>query len=232
MSTFLKQLKWQFVLLQKNNIINISIAVTAIYGIILYFIKSLGNLDVLLITLVLNDPSIIGCFFIALSIFSEIKNDVLSAVFTTPISPHQYLITRTIALSVIGLLCSLGLAISVKGLDFGIFPYAVGATGICVLSAFLGIIILTYASDFLKFALLTLPFFIFFIIIPMMHYLKVIDLGFFQYIFPVQGSIDLIENGISGKEINEWYAYLSIVIWAPLFYYVAYRMFNQRIVRK
>jgi len=62
MKIFLTQLKWQFVLLQKNNIISISFTVTVIYGLILYFFKDIGNLDKILITIVLMDPSVKGFF--------------------------------------------------------------------------------------------------------------------------------------------------------------------------
>lgn len=232
MSTFLTHLKWQFILLQKNHIIAISLAVTLIYGIILYFIKDLGNLDKVLVTLILNDPSIIGYFFIALAIYIEIKHGLLPAIFVTPISIHLFLLSKTVSLSVIGTICSLGLAFSVKGFNFDLAAFTVGSFGICMLSALLGLMVLTFASEFLKFAMLSVPVFLIFANLPLLQYLGATDMGLFKYLLPIQGSLDLIDYAISGTEVNFWYSYLSLIVLIPLFYLGAYRLFTQKIVHQ
>jgi fluoroquinolone transport system permease protein len=232
MKAFLTQLKWQFILLQKNNIISISLIVTFIYGILLYFLKDINGLDTLMVSLVLNDPSIIGYFFIALAIYSEIKQQILPAIFTTPLNIHTFLLSKTISISSIGLLCSLGLAISVKGFDFDILTFSIGAMSICILSTLLGLYMLTFANEFLKFALLSIPVFLAFINIPLLQYLGIIDMGFIKYLFPIQGSLDLIDTAISGNEINYLVAYLSLLISTPLLYWMAYQQFNKKIVHQ
>ena len=230
MSHFASQLKWQFTLLQKNNIISISLAVTLIYGVILFFLRDVPHLDKVLVALVLNDPSVIGFFFIALAIYTEIKHQILPALFVTPINLHQFLISRTLAISLIGLLCSIGLALSVKGFHFDMLEYGIGSFGICLMSALLGLIMLTFASEFLNFAMLSVPVFLAFINVPMLQYLGAIDMGFIKYLFPIQGCVDLIEHAVSGTSINHWYSYLSILVVVPLLYGIAYRLFNAKIV--
>ncbi|PCJ64921.1 MAG: hypothetical protein COA58_11660 [Bacteroidetes bacterium] len=226
----LSQLKWQLMLLHKNNIINISIGVTVIYGVILFLIKDVGSLDVVLISIVLNDPSVIGYFFIALAIYTEIKHEILPAIFTTPINLHHYIISKVMALSVVGIVCALGLAFFVKGFDFDIINYAIGTLGICLLSALLGLIMLTFASEFLKFAMISIPVFLTFINVPLLQYLGVFDMGLLKYVFPAQGSINLIDNGISGTEINLWATYISIFFWITLFYSLAYKLFKRKVI--
>ena len=230
MSHFVSQLKWQFTLLQKNNIISISLAVTLIYGVILFFLRDVPHLDKVLVALVLNDPSVIGFFFIALAIYTEIKHQILPALFVTPINLHQFLISRTLAISLIGLLCSMGLALSVKGFHFDMLAYGIGSFGICLMSALLGLIMLTFASEFLNFAMLSVPVFLAFINVPMLQYLGAIDMGFIKYLFPIQGCVDLIEHAVSGTSINHWYSYLSVLVVVPLLYGIAYRLFNSKIV--
>jgi len=80
MKFFLNHLKWQFVILHKNNIITISVAVTAVYSVILFLFRDATYINKIVIVLVLNDPSVIGYFFIALALFTEIKQDVLKAI--------------------------------------------------------------------------------------------------------------------------------------------------------
>lgn len=232
MKTFINQLKWQFKLLQKNNIISISLVVTLIYGLLLFFLKDIKGLDTLVVSLVLNDPSIIGYFFVALALYTEIKHQILPAIFTTPLSIHTFLLSKTISISIIGLICSLGLAVSIKGFDFGILSFSIGAMSICVLSTLLGLFMLTFANEFLKFALLSVPVFLGFINIPLLQYLGIIDMGFIKHFFPIQGSLDLIDTGISGAEIDYLIAYMSIIISIPLLYWIAYKRFNKTIVHQ
>lgn len=228
MNSFLNQLKWQFVLLQKNSIIIISLVVTIVYGLILYFLSDTKYIDELLISLVLNDPSVIGYFFIALAIYTEIKQGVLNALIVTPINCHQYLISKIVSLSVIGTICSILLVLSVKGLNFDIINYTIGSFSICLLSATIGVIVLTFASEFLNFALLSIPVFFLFTGISLLAYLGTIDIGIFKYFLPVQGGLDLIENAVRGKQINYWYVYFSLCIVIPFFYAIAFHLFNKK----
>jgi fluoroquinolone transport system permease protein len=229
MPTFFTQLKWQFVLLHKNNIISISFAVTIIYGLVLYFLRGVGSMDKVLVSLILNDPSVIGYFFIGHAFYIEIKYQILSAVLVTPLSIHQLLISKVLALTLIGVICSLVLAVSVRGLDFNIIPFVIGSLGICLLSALLGIIVMTYASELLKFTMLSVPIFLAFINIPLLQYLGAMDAGLLKYLFPVQGSVDLIDYGVSGTAISFVYAYLSIIVLVPIFYWLAFLRFNYKI---
>ncbi len=232
MKTFAQQLKWQFILLGKNNIISISFGVTLIYGIVLYFFRDAVVIDRLLVVMVLNDPSVIGYFFIALSIYTEMKHGILPAIFVSSLSLHQFLLSKTAALVVIGTVCALGLAISVRGFDFDMLNYIIGVFGICTMSTLLGLIMLIYADEFLKFVMYSVPVFLVFINLPMLIYLGAINIDILKYLFPIQGSLDLIDYSVSGTGINFPYAYLSILVLIPVFYVLAYRTFNKRIVHQ
>lgn len=230
MKPFLIQLKWQFVLLHKNSILVISAVVTIIYGGILFALKGIGGLEQVLVALVLNDPSVIGYFFIALAIYTEIKHQILPAIFVSPINLHHYLLSKTIALTIIGTICALGLAISVKGVAFDILSYSLGVLVICLLSTMLGIIMLTFADEFLKFAMLSAPVFLAFTGLPLMQYLGVFDMGLFKFILPIQGCVDLLEHAMTGQPKNNLLIYGSLLFWLPIFYIAAFRLFNWKLV--
>lgn len=232
MKAFLTQLKWQFFLLRKNNIISISLGVTFIYGLFLFFLKNANDLDALLVSSVLLDPTVIGYFFVGLSIYSEINNQILPAIFTTPLNVHVFLLSKTISISVIGLACSLGMAISVKGLYFDVFYFIMGSMGLCLISTLLGLIMLTFANEFLKFTMISIPVFLIFFTIPILQYLGIVDMGFMKYLFPIQGSLDLIDTGVSGTGINYFLAYTSIIITIPLFYWFAFQRFSKKVVHQ
>lgn len=232
MNTFAKQLKWQFVLLQKNNIIGISIGVTVIYGAILFFLRDTTAIDKVLVSLILNDSAVIGYFFIALSIYTEMKHQILPAIFVSPISSHHYIISKVLSLSVIGTLCSIGPAWIIKGFSFDIFAFTLGALGICLLSTLLGIVLLTYADEFLKFAMLSVPVFLIFVNLPLADYLGAIHLGFVLHIFPIQGGLDLIANSLDEQYSISWFSVVSLVLWTPIFYIVTHRLFSSKIIHQ
>ena len=105
-----------------------------------------------------------------------------------------------------------------------------GSLAICLNSTLLGLFMLTFANEFLKFGLISIPIFIAYVNIPLLQFLGVIDLGFIAYIFPIQGSLDLLDTAILGSEINYLLSYSSIAITLPLFYWLAYNRFNKKIV--
>jgi fluoroquinolone transport system permease protein len=204
--------------------------VTLVYGAILYFLKDTNNIDTFLVSLVLNDPSVIGYFFIALAIYTEIKHGDFNALFVTPVNTHEYLISKIIALSIVGTVCSIGLVLPIKGLDFHIVNFIIGSFSICLLSAILGLIVLTFASEFLNFALLSIPVFFLFTGISLLHYLGAINIGGSRYFLPVQGGLDLIDNAVSNTKINYQYVYLSLSVYITISYFLAHRLFTKRYV--
>lgn len=232
MNTFSQQLKWQFILLQKNNIIGISIGVTVIYAAILFFLRDTAAIDKVLVSLILNDSAVIGYFFIALSIYTEIKHQILPAIFVSPVSSHNYIMSRVVSLSIIGTVCSVGPAWVIKGFSFHIFAFTIGAFGICVLSTLLGIAVLTYANEFLKFTMLSIPVFLLFVNLPLADYLGAIHLGSVLYIFPIHGGLDLIANSLSNQTPISLISIILLIFWIPAFYIGAHRLFRSKIIHQ
>jgi len=229
---FFNQLWWQFILLQKNNIISISLVVTLFYGGVLYLLRNLGHMDKVLTAVALNDPATIGLIFIGLIISTEKKNETLSAIFVTPLNPHIYLITKILALSILGTLCTLVLAFLILGFSFHIFQFTIGVMSICVLSAILGIIVISYTFEFLKFVIYSIPVFLLFINLALLDYLQAIDLGFFKFLLPGQAGLSLISNSyLETVNLNEViYGYLATAFWSLLLYILAFRIFKSKVI--
>lgn len=232
MKSFFEQLKWHLILLQKNNILSISLILTLLYGTIFYFLKEVTNVDKALVFMVLNDPTIIGYFFITLSIYTEMKLQILPAIFTTPIKIHQYLIPKVLALSLLGLLCSLLLVFFVKGFDFDILNYSIAALTICILTSLLALIIMTYSTEFLKFAMMSVPVILVFMIVPLIQYVGLIDLGFAKYIFPIQSAVDLLDYSVSNTNTNLVLAYIQLIFWIVALYFTAFKFFSTKIIHR
>lgn len=231
MNELIQQIKWQFILLQRNNVITISIVVTAIYALLFFVIKDLGNTDKILTLLILNDPAIIGLFFIGLSVIMEKDQQVVAALFVTPISYHFYLISKVLSLSIIGWVCALGMGFAAVGTSFHFIHFSAGVLGICILSCLAGAWLVCYTAAFMRFMLKSIPILLIFVNLPLLNYFGVTDIGLFK-IMPAQGSLNLIaashDTSLSLSAII--YGYASIVFWIPLLYWLAYRTFMSKIV--
>ncbi len=231
MKQLLAQIKWQFLLLHRNNIISISFAVTVFYILAFYGLRDLSNIDKVLTAMILNDPATISLFFIGLSIILDRNQQVLAAWFVSPINLHVLLISRIIALSIIGWLSALAMAYAAFGTDFNFWHFSAGVWGICLLSCLVGLYLACYNTDFLLFTLKSIPILMLCINVPMLNYFGVINIPFIE-IIPVQGSIELIANSYveapSTKALV--FGYLTTLIWVPILYWLVYRTFLSKIV--
>ena len=231
MKQLIFQTKWQFILLIRNNIVVLSFVVTAIYAGIFFAIKDLGNMEKVLTLIILNDPAIIGLFFIGLMVIIERNQQVLSALFVAPISHHVYLISRILSLSLICWVCALGMAFSVLGTSFNLVHFSFGVWGVSIMSCLAGLYLVSYTLEFMSFVLKSIPVLLFFINIPLLNYFEVTNIGFFR-LFPAQGSLDLIINSYYENQISTQiiFGYISMMIWIPILYWAVYRAFVTKIV--
>ena len=126
MKDIIKQTAWQFKIFHENNLVIISLVMTAMYTGIFFLIRDLENLDKFLTLLIYNDPAIIGLLFVGLAIIIEKNQGVISALFTTPMNLHTYLISKILALSIIGWLCALGMAWAAVGFTFKLLHFSMG----------------------------------------------------------------------------------------------------------
>lgn len=231
MKTLISQTLWQFKILHKNNLILISVLVTAVYALIFYFLKDLPNMEKVLTLLVYNDPAIIGLFFIGLAVIIEKNQAVLSALFVTPMNLHVYLLSRLLSLSIIGWACGLGMGVSLLGLEFNWLHYSFGVFGTTVLFSLVGIFVVSYTSEFLLFMLKSIPLLILFSL-PLFNYFNLTEAGAF-YFTPMQGGLNLIANSFaeqpSSNEII--YGYAATIVWIPILYFLVYRTFKNRMIK-
>ena len=226
-----KQIKWQFLIFQRNNIVTMIVGITAFYVLIIYLIKDFQTVEKLITLLIYNDPALVGFIFIGISIILEKDQEVLSALFVTPLNQHLYLISRIITLSAIGFFGALAMVLTAKGTSFNFLHFSVGAFSTCVLFSLMGIFIVSYTTEILHFLLRAVPLLIF-MSLPLLNYFELTDLSFLK-LFPVQGGLNLMVNSYS-ESPNFWeiiFGYLSIAVWTPLLYWFVYRIFISRIVK-
>jgi len=231
MSQLLTQIKWQFLIFWKNNLITMIAAMTTVYVVLIYFLKGFGNIEKFVTLLIYNDPAVIGFIFIGISIILEKDQEVLPALFVTPLNPHFYLISRIITLSTLGFCGALAIILTAKGTSFNLIHFSFGAFSTCVLFCLLGIFIVSRTTEILHFLLRGVPLLIL-MSLPLLNYFELTDLSFLK-LFPVQGGLNLMVNSYRETPIF-WeiiFGYILIAVWIPLLYWLVYRIFVSRIVK-
>jgi len=230
MTELFKQIKWQFLIFQRNNLIAMIVGMTAFYVVIIYFLKDLGNIEKFITLLILNDPSLIGFMFIGLSIILDKDQEVLPALFVTPINHHYYLISRILILSGMSVICTLGMVLMAKGTSFNPIHFSIGTFSTCVVFAFLGIYVVSYTTDILHFVLRSVPLMIL-MSLPLLNYFEFTDLSVLK-IIPLQGALLLIDNSYrASPNVSQLlFGYASILVWIPLLYWLVYRTFKSKMV--
>ncbi len=231
MKELIQQTKWQFVLLARNNIITISLIVTVMYAGLFWLLKGLPNMDKFLTLMIFNDPAIIGLFFAGISLIVERKQQVLSALFVTPINHHILLIARVLALSIIGWACALGMGISALGISFNLLHFSLGVFGICILSCLVGIYLVCYTTEVMSMVLLSIPVLLFFFNLPFLNYFELTHISWFN-LLPSQGGISLLDHsyGVNPQTMAISWGYISLAIWIPIVYTLVFRTFMAKLV--
>ena len=230
MIELLKQIKWQLLIFQRNNLLNMIVAITAVYVLVIYFLRDFGNLEKFITLLIYNDPAIVGFVFIGISIILEKDQEVLPALFVTPLNHHIYLISRIITLSTIAYFSTVMMVMTARGISFNFIHFSIGALSTCVLFCLMGVLIVSYTTEILHFLLRSIPLLIL-MSLPLLNYFELTDLSFLK-LFPVQGGLNLMINSYrDSPDIWELtYGYVSILFWTPLLYRVIYRIFVSRVV--
>ncbi|CAN5731582.1 hypothetical protein BH24ACI2_BH24ACI2_12120 [soil metagenome] len=226
-----KQIKWQFLIFQRNNLITMIAGITAFYVLIIYLIKDFANVEKFITLVIYNDPALVGFIFIGISIILEKDQEVLPALFVTPFSQHIYLISRIITLSAIGFFGALAMVLTAKGTSFNVLHFSVGAFSTCILFSLMGIFVVSYTTEILHFLLRAIPLLVF-MSLPLLNYFELTDLSLLK-LFPVKGGLNLMVNSYR-ESPNFWelvFGYLSIAVWTPLLYWFVYRIFMARVVK-
>ena len=229
MSELFKQIKWQFLIFQRNNLVAMIVGISAFYVLIIYFVKDFAGVEKFITLLIYNDPALVGFIFIGISIILEKDQEVLPALFVAPLSYHVYLLSRIITLSLIGFFGALVMVLTAKGFSFNFLHFSIGAFSTCVLFCLLGIFIVSRTTEILHFLLRAIPLLIF-MSLPLLNYFELTNLSFLK-LFPVQGGLNLMVNSYR-ESSNSWelvFGYFSIAVWTPLLYWFVYRIFISRI---
>lgn len=147
----LKMLRWDFLLLHRNNLIVLALLVAAAYLGLFKLLASLGDLRGLLVLLVFNDPVVTGLLFAGVIILFEKNQQTLMAVEISATSMNKFLLSKTLALAGLATLSALLLNLAAIGTNFNWIHFILGTFLISVFFILLGFHFGNRSRDFTHF---------------------------------------------------------------------------------
>ncbi len=230
MRQLLQLLKWDFILLTRNQIILISVIVTILYIGIFQAIKGIEEVDKVLVLIIFNDPALLGFIFIGVGVLLEKNEHTLQALVVSPLKEVNYILSKIIALSLISLGCCVVMALAAKGPNFHWIHFVAASIGTTSLFGFVGFILISNVHSVNEFILKSALLFII-MGLPFLGYFEVMDRVYFL-LFPAQASIDLFNASfVQTSLIQLSYGYMGLLIWNVIGFRLALRAFRKNIKR-
>lgn len=103
MKTFINLLKWDLLLLAKYGILPVAMGIGALYIGLIYLLNVPTDIVILII---FSDPSMMGFIFIGVMVLFEKQSGTTSALVVTPLQPWQYLLSKSITLTIPAIIIS------------------------------------------------------------------------------------------------------------------------------
>lgn len=204
MRTFINLLKWDLVLLAKYGILPVAIGIGVLYIALIYILNIPPNIIALLI---FSDPSMMGFIFIGVMVLFEKQAGTSSALVVTPLRPWQYLLSKSVSLTIPALIVSIAMTYaSRESANLLLVIVAVFLTS--VLFLLLGFIGAQRVRTFNQYILI-IPMFIAPFCIPIIDYFGLWESPL-MWIIPTQSSLILLKAAF--VEVAVWKQLLSVFI--------------------
>lgn len=196
---------------QRYQILGIAVAITVIYIGIFYFIPGASQ-DLVVQFLIFNDPVALGMLFSGAMYLFEKSENTLEAFAVTPLRAAEYLLSKVITFSFLGLAASLAMAFASWGWDFSKLPFIIGITLTASLFTMLGFVIVVGTRSFneyvIKIGIWMIP-----VALPLLDFFGIYR-SFWFYLIPVQPTLLLLKA--SRTDITSWQMIYSIgylIVW-------------------
>jgi fluoroquinolone transport system permease protein len=225
MKQFFHLLRHDFMLLQRNNVIAISVVVTAVYVGVFQALTAFGSVEKWLVLVIFNDPALLGFLFVGVMALFERNENTTQALAVSPMRISAYIFSKTAALTAIAIVCCFGMAFAAYGMNFRYGHFAAASALTTALFSFIGFIVVAGQRSFNTYLLravsvvlvLSAPFLGYFDLVP----------AFWFTLFPTQPAIALYNIAFA----PEWtpfdlaFAYCGLMAWCVVSFVLARRLF-------
>ena len=221
-------LKWDVLLLNRNNFFMLGAIVAAIYIGVFYLIKPIGNLTILLVVLIFNDPIVTGYLFAAILLLFDKNQNTLQAISVLPLTINKYLLSKAIILSVLATVTSFIMAYATKGIYFNHIHLLFATFFSAFIFSCFGFAISAVSKTFNQLLFYSIPFFI----ISAVPFLSIFEYGEIEYflLFPSAGGIGIIKASFDEVAFTRAvFLYVHLLCWSIISWWIAVKTVKQQL---
>jgi fluoroquinolone transport system permease protein len=226
----LRIIAWDIRFALRYHIITVAIVITMLYTFIFKIIPGADIMEVL-VSLIFSDPSMLGFIFVGAMVLFEKDANTLQALTVTPVKPWQYLWSKAISLTLIALVCSIGMAYIGHGFGIRLIFFIPAVVLTSFIFTFIGFIGVSRVKNFNQYIIL-IPLFLLPTILPLADFYGIVRSPVF-YLIPTHGSLLLFKAAF--KEVgslNILYSVVILCITVWITYRIAERHYLKYIVGK
>ena len=213
MKTLIKLMKWDLLLLHRNRLLIITSLLIVTYIGTFHLLKSLGDISMVLITIIFNDPITTGFVFGGVLMLFDKQQNTLQALTILPIHSKHYLISKSTLLSLLAVIMTFIIVFFTHGADFQGIHLFFGTLLTTFIFSFFGFTIGSITSSFNQFILYAvLP-----LVTMSLPFLPLFEVGsrWWFCFLPSFGGIELIYASLLGSEDSLIIAaYINLSVWA------------------
>lgn len=222
MKNILICLKLDYKLILRHHIATVAFAAALLYYFIFQFMPETIHYQAI-VMLIFSDPVMLGFLFIGALLLFEKNARTYQAIAVCPIKPWAYLWSKAISLSILALICSVGLALGTAGwrIHWPVFILAVSYASIVFI--FLGFAGAARVKNFNQYILI-IPLFLLPACLPFLNFLQITNTLWF-YILPTQPALLLFQKAfdplITLQKGEIIYLLTSMSVWTFLSFTLA-----------
>ena len=184
------------------------------------------------VLVVFTDPCVLGFFFIGGIVLFEKGQGVFQNLFITPFRLHDYLISKTLSLSLLSISAAYAILLCTFGFNFNPLMLFIGVTLSSFLFTLIGLTLAVRVYTLNQYLLASI-FYVLPLMLPLVDFLGLVQSPLF-YLLPAKPSLILIGGSITGgTDTGEViYAVLALSAWIGIAYIWAYRWFYRYVIRR
>jgi fluoroquinolone transport system permease protein len=220
-------IRWDSVLLFRNRLFHVALAVAAIYTGIFFLLKPLGSLTKVLVILIFNDPVVTGFIFGGVIWLFDKNQHTLQAISVLPVNRRLYLLSKILILSLLAVFVSLVMALATVGMNFNVLHLVISVFLSSFIFSSTGFTLAAISRGFNGFLMYSIPFFII-SAVPLLYMFGIGDIMYYIP-FPTTGCIEVLRA--SFIPLNAWYVlimYCQMIVWSVIAWRMAVKVTQKR----
>jgi fluoroquinolone transport system permease protein len=215
-------------LLFRYKIVLISALVTLLYVLVFRFATGLGDIHRLLVLVIFNDPALLGFLFVGVMVLFEKNENTMQALSVLPFHLRYYVLSKTIVLSVLSLLCCYSMWFAASGRQADHFLFVSAVLLSTAMFSFLGFVAVAGQKRFNDFLLRAIGIIVL-LCLPFLGFFEVLNKWWFCWM-PTMPAIELFDMALHPGKYSSPFIVLMYVLlsaWTFLLYMTAVKKITE-----